>query len=149
MESGGGVKHMHRLFVNRIWQAYFGTGIVATAEDFGTQSEPPSHRDLLDWLACEFMDSGWSIKHMHRLIVTSATYRQSSRVTPDVYAKDPYNRLLARGARFRVGGGVGAGWGAAGQWIVEPEDGRAERQPARAGVFVSAARQLRALPVGG
>ncbi len=67
-----------RSIVNRIWQAYFGTGLVATAEDFGTQGEPPSHPELLDWLAVELMDHNWSLKHIHRLIVNSATYRQSS-----------------------------------------------------------------------
>jgi len=91
-----------RVLINRLWQAYFGTGIVATPEDFGMQSEAPSHPELLDWLACEFMDHGWSLKHMHGLIVTSATYRQDSRVQPELYAKDPYNRLLARGPRLRV-----------------------------------------------
>ncbi|MEX2141353.1 MAG: PSD1 and planctomycete cytochrome C domain-containing protein [Pirellulales bacterium] len=95
-----------RAMVNRIWQAYFGTGIVSTAEDLGTQSEPPSHPALLDWLAVEFMDHGWSIKHVHRLIVTSATYRQSSHVTPELYARDQYNRLLARGPRLRVEGEI-------------------------------------------
>jgi mono/diheme cytochrome c family protein len=95
-----------RVAVNRIWQAYFGTGIVSTSEDFGVQSEPPSHGGLLDWLACEFMDRGWSMKAMHRLIVHSATYRQSSRVTPESYARDQYNRLLARGPRFRVEGEI-------------------------------------------
>ncbi len=91
-----------RAFVNRLWQAYFGTGIVETSEDLGTQSAPPSHPELLDWLAVEFMDRGWDIKAMQRLIVTSATYRQSSNVTPELLSKDPYNRLLARGPRFRV-----------------------------------------------
>lgn len=91
-----------RVLVNRIWQAYFGTGIVSTPEDFGTQSEKPSHQDLLDWLACEFMDNGWSLKHLHGLIVRSATYRQSSKITSDLYELDPYNRLLARGSRIRV-----------------------------------------------
>ncbi|MCI0336883.1 MAG: DUF1549 domain-containing protein [Acidobacteria bacterium] len=91
-----------RSLVNRIWQAYFGTGIVATSEDLGKQSEAPSHANLLDWLAVEFMEKGWSQKHMHRLIVTSAAYRQSSKITPELLAKDPYNRLLARGPRFRV-----------------------------------------------
>ena len=91
-----------RAAVNRIWQTYFGTGLVATSEDFGLQSEAPSHPDLLDWLAVEFMERGWSQKAMHRLIVTSATYRQSSLVTPELLARDPYNRLLARGPRFRV-----------------------------------------------
>jgi mono/diheme cytochrome c family protein len=95
-----------RVMINRIWQAYFGIGIVSTSEDFGTQSEPPSHPELLDWLACEFMDEGWSIKHMQRLIVNSATYRQSSKMTPEMYQRDPYNRLLARGPRFRVEGEI-------------------------------------------
>ncbi len=91
-----------RSFVNRVWQAYFGTGIVATAENFGTQCDPPSNQDLLDWLAVEFMDSGWSVKKLQREIVTSAAYRQSSRVTPELLAKDPDNRLIARGPSFRV-----------------------------------------------
>ncbi len=91
-----------RAAVNRMWQSYFGIGIVGTSEDLGTQCEPPSHPELLDWLAVEFMDRGWSLKTMHRLIVTSATYRQSSHVTPDLYNRDPYNRLLARGPRIRV-----------------------------------------------
>ncbi|HEX5471169.1 MAG TPA: DUF1553 domain-containing protein, partial [Lacipirellulaceae bacterium] len=91
-----------RSIVNRIWQAYFGTGIAATAEDLGTQGEPPSNQKLLDWLAVELMDHNWSIKHIQRLIVESATYRQSSRVTPELLERDPANRLLARGPRFRV-----------------------------------------------
>jgi hypothetical protein len=133
-----------RAIVNRIWQAYFGTGLVSTSEDLGTQCEPPSHPELLDWLAVELMEPSyspfppgeglgvracprgnadnnstpphpgplpegegtslrpWSLKHLHRLIVTSATYRQSSKVTPELLARDPYNRLLTRGARFRV-----------------------------------------------
>ncbi|HEY1602551.1 MAG TPA: PSD1 and planctomycete cytochrome C domain-containing protein [Pirellulales bacterium] len=95
-----------RALVNRVWQAYFGTGLVATSEDLGTQSEAPSHPQLLDWLAVDFMERGWSLKQLHRLIVTSATYRQASRVSPELLARDPYNRLLARGARFRVEGEV-------------------------------------------
>jgi len=91
-----------RSLVNRVWQSYFGTGIVGTAENLGTQCEPPSNRELLDWLAVEFMDSGWSLKKLHRLIATSSVYRQSSNVTADLLAKDPDNRLLARGPRFRV-----------------------------------------------
>ncbi len=91
-----------RAIVNRVWQAYFNTGLVATSEDLGTQSEAPSHPELLDWLSVEFMDRGWSLKTLHRLIVNSSTYRQSSRVSPQLYARDPYNRLLARGPRFRV-----------------------------------------------
>src|SRR5581483_7704227 len=89
-----------------IWQGYFGTGLVATPEDLGRQSEAPSHPELLDWLAVEFMEKGWSLKAIHRLIVTSAAYRQSSKVTPELYAKDPYNRLLARVPRFRVEGEI-------------------------------------------
>jgi hypothetical protein len=91
-----------RVLVNRMWQAYFGTGIVDTPEDFGLQSDKPSHPELLDWLAVEFMDRGWSLKQLHRLIVTSAAYRQSSHVTPELISRDPYNRLLARGPRFRA-----------------------------------------------
>jgi mono/diheme cytochrome c family protein len=95
-----------RALVNRTWQVYFGTGLVATPEDFGKQAEPPSHPELLDWLASTFMDGGWRLKALHRLIVTSATYRQSSRVSSQLLAKDPYNRLLARGSRLRVEGEV-------------------------------------------
>jgi mono/diheme cytochrome c family protein len=91
-----------RSYVNRVWQNFFGIGIVATSEDLGTQSETPSHRELLDWLAVEFMENGWSMKKLSRAIVLSSIYRQSSHVTPDLYARDPYNRLLARGPRFRV-----------------------------------------------
>ncbi|MGI8989811.1 MAG: PSD1 and planctomycete cytochrome C domain-containing protein [Bryobacteraceae bacterium] len=91
-----------RAMVNRMWQMYFGDGIVTTSENLGTQCDPPSHPELLDWLAVEFMDHGWSQKHLHRLIATSATYRQSSNVTRELLEKDPYNRLLARGPRVRV-----------------------------------------------
>ena len=91
-----------RVQVNRMWQTFFGAGLVKTAEDFGVQSEVPLHRELLDWLAVEFRARGWSMKQMHRLIVTSATYRQSSRVSRDLLQRDPENRLLARGARFRA-----------------------------------------------
>jgi mono/diheme cytochrome c family protein len=110
-----------RVAVNRFWQMYFGHGIVKTVEDFGAQGEPPVHPELLDWLAAEFMNptrrqgdvatgrengdpqsKGWDVKAMQRLIVTSATYRQSSRVTPELREKDPENRLLARGPRYRL-----------------------------------------------
>lgn len=91
-----------RAHVNRIWQAYFGSGLVETSEDLGSQGALPSHPELLDWLAVEFMEHGWSQKHLHRLIVTSATYRQSSKVTPELLAHDPFNRWLARGPRLRV-----------------------------------------------
>ncbi|MBV8820865.1 MAG: DUF1553 domain-containing protein, partial [Acidobacteriaceae bacterium] len=91
-----------RVAVNRIWETYFGRGIVETSEDFGTQGERPTHPELLDWLAVEFMDRGWRMKAIHRLIVTSATYRQESNASPQALEKDPYNRLLARGPRFRM-----------------------------------------------
>jgi hypothetical protein len=95
-----------RALVNRVWQAYFGTGLVASAEDLGSQSEAPSHPELLDWLAVEFMERGWSLKDLHRAIVRSDAYRRSSRVSADHLARDPFNRLLARGARFRVEGEI-------------------------------------------
>ena len=91
-----------RVAVNRLWQQHFGTGLVKTAENFGIQSEPPSHPALLDWLATELIRSGWDLKAMHRLIVTSATYRQSSSVPASLVQRDPENRLLARGPRFRL-----------------------------------------------
>lgn len=91
-----------RVAVNRFWQMIFGQGIVKTTEDFGSQGEPPVHPELLDWLATEFMRTGWNIKALQRLIVTSATYRQSSKVTPALVERDPENRLLARGPRFRL-----------------------------------------------
>jgi hypothetical protein len=91
-----------RVTVNRMWAAHFGTGIVATVEDFGTKGDPPSHPQLLDWLATEFVRRGWDMKAMHRLIVTSATYRQSPRVSPELFERDPQNRLLARGPRIRL-----------------------------------------------
>jgi len=107
-----------RVAVNRVWQQLFGTGLLETPEDFGTQSPAPSHPELLDWLACEFMEPtfnvggaksavrNWSLKQLLRLLVNSATYQQSSRVTPQFLEKDQFNRLLARGPRFRVEGEV-------------------------------------------
>ena len=89
-----------RVAVNRFWQQIFGVGIVKTTEDFGSQGETPSHPELLDWLAVEFRESGWDVKNLIRLMVTSATYRQSSVQSKD--QKDPENRLLARGPRFRM-----------------------------------------------
>jgi hypothetical protein len=107
-----------RVIVNRYWQQFFGVGLVKTSEDFGVQGERPSHPDLLDWLAMEFIGTpspqpcppsggegrvrGWDVKKLHRMIVTSATYRQSSRVSPALVEHDPENRLLARGPRFRM-----------------------------------------------
>jgi hypothetical protein len=91
-----------RVVMNRMWQQYFGNGIVETENDFGTQGTPPSHPELLDWLAVEFMESGWSMKHMHRLITHSTTYRQSSKFRQDLYNKDPRNLLLGRQNRVRL-----------------------------------------------
>lgn len=91
-----------RVQVNRAWQLFFGQGLIKSSENLGIQSEPPSHPELLDWLAVEFRDGGWNLKQLHRLIVTSATYRQSSLVSKELAARDPENRLLARGPRFRL-----------------------------------------------
>jgi mono/diheme cytochrome c family protein len=91
-----------RVTVNRIWEQLFGRGLVATSEDFGTQGDPPSHPELLDWLATELVAQQWDIKTLQQLIVTSATYRQASSVTAELNQRDPYNRLLARGPRFRL-----------------------------------------------
>jgi hypothetical protein len=106
-----------RVIVNRAWQAFFGVGLVPTENDFGTQGDPPTHPELLDWLASEFMGSSehsnsnlkaeistsaWSLKRLHRLIVTSATYRQASHVRPELLRRDPSNKLLARQARLRL-----------------------------------------------
>lgn len=91
-----------RVAVNRLWEQLFGRGLVETSEDFGSQGSAPTHKDLLDWLATEFVAKAWSQKALLRLIVTSSTYRQSSTMTPQLAERDPYNRLLARGARFRM-----------------------------------------------
>ena len=91
-----------RVFVNRLWQMHFGRGIVETSEDFGSQGAIPTHPELLDWLAVEFVESGWDVKALHRLIVTSATYRQSSAATPELVARDAANALYARGPRWRM-----------------------------------------------
>jgi len=93
-----------RVAVNRHWQMLFGTGLVETAEDFGSQGAWPSHPRLLDWLATDFIEHGWDIKRALKQIVTSATYRQSSKLTAELYRRDPDNRLLARGPRFRLPG---------------------------------------------
>lgn len=91
-----------RVTVNRVWQRYFGQGIVGTENDFGTQGDRPTHPELLDWLASQFIERGWSMKQLHKLIVSSATYRQASVARADVQQKDPYNKLLARQARLRL-----------------------------------------------
>ena len=92
-----------RVIANRFWESIFGTGIVRTSEEFGAQGEPPSHPELLDWLATELVHEKWDVKKFLKLLVTSATYRQSSKVTPEVNERDPENRLLAHGPRFRMG----------------------------------------------
>jgi hypothetical protein len=88
--------------VNRFWAHLFGRGLVETQEDFGSQGQPPSHPELLDWLAVEFPEKGWSMKELLKTIVMSATYRQSAKATPELIKRDPQNRLLARGPRFRL-----------------------------------------------
>ncbi len=112
-----------RVQVNRFWQHYFGQGLVKTAEDFGVQSEYPLHLPLLDWLAVEFRESGWDMKAMHRLIVTSATYRQSSRVTPELLALDSENKLFARAARFRMPSLILRDWALASSGLLDDRVG--------------------------
>jgi hypothetical protein len=112
-----------RAIVNRVWQAYFGVGLVESSEDLGMQSQPPSHQGLLDFLAVDFMEDGWSLKKLHKRIVCSATYRQSSRVTPELHRRDPYNRLLARGPRFRVEAEVVRDVALAASGLLNPEIG--------------------------
>jgi hypothetical protein len=91
-----------RVAVNRYWEMFFGVGLVKTVDNFGSQGEPPSHPELLDWLATEFVRIGWDVKAMQKLIVTSATYRQASEIKQELMQKDPENRLLARGPRYRL-----------------------------------------------
>ncbi len=95
-----------RVTVNRFWQEFFGAGILESADDFGAQAQPPSHPELLDWLAVEFRESGWDVKKLITLIVTSAAYRQSAAISPAKLQSDPQNILLARGPRFRLDGEV-------------------------------------------
>src|SRR4051812_8928147 len=112
-----------RVEVNRVWQSVFGIGIVETAEDFGVRASPPSHPELLDWLAVDFMDHEWSLKHLLRSIVTSATYRQDSRFTGELLDRDPKNRLLARGPRFRVDAEVARDTVLAASGLLNPKRG--------------------------
>jgi hypothetical protein len=118
-----------RVQVNRMWQHFFGAGLVKTAEDFGVQSEYPLHKDLLDWLAVEFREGGWSMKKMHRLIVTSATYRQSCRMTEQHRQKDPENRLLARASRFRMPSLLLRDWALATSGLIDTRIGGAPVYP--------------------
>ena len=122
-----------RVAVNRFWQSYFGYGIVKTQEDFGVQGEPPEHPELLDWLATEFIASGWDTRAMQRLIVTSATYRQSSAVTAALRDRDPENRLLARGPRQRLPAELIRDTALAASGLLNDEDRRPERAALPAG----------------
>lgn len=124
-----------RVAVNRRWQEYFGIGLVRTSEDFGTQGEAPSHPELLDWLAAEFVDRGWSMKQIDRLIVTSAAYRQSSHTRKELEAKDPENRLLARQSRLRLPAELVRDEALAVSGLLNPEiGGKSIKPPQPAGV---------------
>jgi hypothetical protein len=112
-----------RVTVNRFWQMLFGTGLVKSSEDFGVQSEFPVHPALLDWLAAEFRDSGWNVKQLLRLILTSNTWQQSSRVTPALLERDPFNKLLARGPRFRLPSAMIRDQALASSGLLRPMDG--------------------------
>src|SRR5690606_35341775 len=118
-----------RVTVNRIWQRYFGQGFVDSSHDLGTQGEKPSHPELLDWLASEFMASGWDLKQLHRLIVTSATYRQQSADRPELTRRDPYNKLLARQNRLRVEAEIVRDLALATSGLLEPRIGGESVRP--------------------
>jgi len=118
-----------RVQVNRMWQHFFGAGLVKTVEDFGVQSEYPLHKDLLDWLAVEFRENGWSMKKLTRLIVTSATYRQTSRMTEHHRQKDAENRLLARASRFRMPSLLLRDWALATSGLIDTRIGGAPVYP--------------------
>jgi hypothetical protein len=125
-----------RVFVNRVWQAYFGTGLVGTSEDFGTQCEAPSHPELLDWLACEFMEHGWSVKYLQRLIVNSATYQQNSRVNAGCIRTRSLQPVARRGPRFRVEGEIVRDVALAASGLLNPKvGGRSVMPPAPAYLF--------------
>jgi hypothetical protein len=112
-----------RVTVNRFWQEIFGTGIVRTAEDFGSQGELPSNQALLDWMAVEFRESGWDVKKFFRMLVTSATYRQSAVATPEKLKADPDNRLLSRGPRFRMDAEMVRDYALAASGLLNPQIG--------------------------
>jgi hypothetical protein len=118
-----------RVTVNRFWQEIFGAGIVRTAEDFGSQGEPPSHPELLDWLAVDFRDSGWDVKRLFKMMVMSATYRQSAATTPEKIAADPLNRLLAHGPRFRMDGEMVRDYALFASGLLRPEIGGPSVKP--------------------
>ncbi|MAT69836.1 MAG: hypothetical protein CMJ58_09965 [Planctomycetaceae bacterium] len=118
-----------RVAVNRFWQEVFGTGLVLTAGDFGVSGQLPSHPELLDWLAVEFRESGWDVKQLFRLIVTSATYRQSAAAPAELFARDPANRLLARGPRFRMDAEMVRDAALAASGLLSPDIGGASVKP--------------------
>ncbi|MDE3197268.1 MAG: DUF1553 domain-containing protein, partial [Acidobacteriota bacterium] len=118
-----------RVAVNRMWQEIFGTGIVKTAEDFGSQGEPPSHPELLDWLALDFREHGWDMKRFYKQILMSAAYRQAAAATPLKLEKDPDNRLLSRGARFRLDGEEIRDYALAASGLLSPEIGGPSVRP--------------------
>jgi hypothetical protein len=118
-----------RVTVNRVWSELFGTGLVKTAGDFGVSGELPSHPELLDWLAIEFRESGWDVKQLYRLIVTSAAYRQSAAVTPEKLEEDPDNRFLSRGPRFRMDGEMVRDYALAASGLLSPKIGGPSVKP--------------------
>lgn len=122
-----------RVTVNRFWQEIFGTGIVKTVEDFGSQGEPPSHPELLDWLAVDFRDSGWDIKRLFKMMVMSATYRQAAVSTPQKTNLDPQNRLLAHGPRFRMDAEMVRDYALAASGLLRPEVGGPSVKPYQPG----------------
>ncbi len=118
-----------RVAVNRMWQEIFGVGLVRTADDFGSQGEPPSNPQLLDWLAADFEESGWDIKRFYREVVTSAAYRQLAQATPRKLALDPENRLLSRGPRFRMDAEMVRDYALAAGGLLAPEIGGPSVKP--------------------
>jgi hypothetical protein len=118
-----------RVTVNRMWSEIFGTGLVKTADDFGSQGEPPSHPQLLDWLAIDFRDHGWDMKRFYKQILMSATYRQAAITTPEKLAKDPENRLLSRGPRFRMDGEMVRDYALAASGLLAPQIGGPSARP--------------------
>ena len=118
-----------RVYVNRLWQEIFGTGIVKTAEDFGSQGQAPTHPELLDWLAVEFRESGWDVKKLVKLMVSSAAYRQEATTTADKLKKDPENRLLSRGPRFRLDGELVRDYALASSGLLSSKVGGASVKP--------------------
>jgi len=126
-----------RVTVNRIWQQYFGRGLVKTSENFGSQGETPSHPELLDWLARDFVSNEWRLKRLHRMIVTSAAYRQSSQIRGDLTKRDPENILLARQARVRLSAEqIRDGALAAAGLLDEQADGRSVAEGFQRGIYL-------------